>query len=79
MFILHITYRVFKAHASTVCKGSKQTTDTRLDTDNLKKMDNSQWLFVQKLRDSNQWCIKLCTFKEPILSIRQNGTVAHFE
>lgn len=37
MFILHITYRVFKAHASTVRKGSKQTTDTRLDTDNLNK------------------------------------------
>lgn len=25
MFILHITYTVFKAHARTVCKRSKQT------------------------------------------------------
>lgn len=53
MFILHITYTVFKAHASTVCKRSKKTTiDTLLDTDISIKTEKST---VTYLEDTGWW------------------------
>jgi len=54
MFILHITCTVFKAHARTVCKRSKQTTiDTLLDTDNLNK--NRKRSTITYLEDTGWW------------------------